>query len=211
MEDGVRGALEQIERRVFGGSPVDVVVVGVLKREVARFAPDVDAEEEEVVHRVDDVRGHGQVQIGAVNEELGRLRRALEAKRDLDGLPIPGAVFGGGVAVVDADDGHGVEEDTSGASGSSTHAPGARRRGSGHGFCWKKRSAPVAGGGAGRCGGIEDGGAGSTGDGWGLEKGKIGSTALKDPEIWKIPPKDRGHVKYHRKVRIWTEKSTPLK
>ena len=32
--------------------------------------------------------------------------------------------------------------------------------------------------------------------------GKIGSVALKDPEIRKIPPKDRGHVKYHRFVGI---------
>ena len=41
--------------------------------------------------------------------------------------------------------------------------------------------------------------------------GKIGSITLKDPEIRKIPPKDRGHIKYHWKVGIWTENSTPFK
>ena len=116
MEDGVRGALEQIERRVFGGSPVDVVVVGVLKREVARFAPDVDAEEEEVVHRAEDEWIHERVQIVGGHVHDGGLRWGFQQEGYLDERPVPVEGCGGGAVLVDADDGVDVEEDMGGTS-----------------------------------------------------------------------------------------------
>jgi hypothetical protein len=109
VEDGGGGALQQIERRVFGGSPVDVVVVVVLEMEVAVFAPHVDAEEEEIVHRAEDDRAHERVQIVGGHEHSGGLRWGFQQKGYLDERSIPAEGYGGGAVPVDANDGFDVE------------------------------------------------------------------------------------------------------
>jgi hypothetical protein len=140
VEVGVR-APQQLERRVGGVGTVDEVVE-VLVVQGRGAGPHVEAEEEEVVHRVDDARGQGRVDVGAVREERGRPRRAPEEEKHLDELPVPGAGRGRGAAAaaVDADDGLGVEEDVRGVPGPSTRAAaGGRSRGrivGGHGFGW---------------------------------------------------------------------------
>jgi hypothetical protein len=109
VEDGVGGALQQIKHRVAAASPVDVVVVVVLEREVARFAPHVDAEKEEGVHRAEDDRGHERIQIVGGHVQNGGLRWALQQKGYLDEHPVAGEGCGGGAVPVDANDALDVE------------------------------------------------------------------------------------------------------
>lgn len=87
---GLGGALQQIKHQEAGASPVDVVVVAVLEGVVAAFAPDVDAEEKEVVHRAEDDGGHERVQVVGGHEHGGGLRWGLQQKGYLDAQPLAG-------------------------------------------------------------------------------------------------------------------------
>ena len=116
VEDGVRGALQPVEHRPGGGGAVDVVVVAVLEGEVGITAPHVDAEEEEVVRRAEDDRGHERIQIVGGHVHDGGLRWGFQQEGYLDERPVPVEGCGGGAVLVDADDGVDVEEDMGGTS-----------------------------------------------------------------------------------------------